>query len=196
MAKKKKEKVADHEEILEKEAYRHKPLEDDTKEEDFAVHEEEIEKEEIPKDEKLEKELNEYKDKYLRLYSEFENFRRRTNKEKLEVISNANEKLMVELLPIVDDFERAEDSFNDAKDLKAIKEGVDLIYNKLVRTLENNGVKKMHSRGQELDTEKHEAITQIPAPEEKLKGKIVDVIEEGYVMHDKVIRYAKVVIGQ
>ena len=196
MAKKKNQNATEHEELIETEDHKHEPLEDETNEENFAVHEEEIEKQDIPQEEKLQKELDEYKDKYLRLYSEFENFRRRTNKERLEVISNANERLIVDLLPVIDDFERAESSFNDAKDLKAIKEGVDLIYNKLVKTLEANGVKKMESRGQELDTEKHEAITQIPAPEDKLKGKIVDVIEEGYVMHDKVIRFAKVVIGQ
>ena len=99
-------------------------------------------KKDIPKEEKLQKELDEYKDKYLRLYSEFENFRRRTNKEKYEVISNANERLLVDILPIVDDFERAEQSFKEAKDLKAIKEGVDLIYNKFLKTLESKGVKK------------------------------------------------------
>lgn len=130
MAKSKKNKNHEEkEEVLQKEE--HEVLEDRTNEEDFKVHEEEIEKEDISNEEKLQKELDEYRDKYLRLYSEFENFRRRTNKEKLDVISNANERLIVDILPIVDDFERAEKSFNDAKDLKAIKEGVDLIYNKL-----------------------------------------------------------------
>ncbi|MEQ8359036.1 MAG: nucleotide exchange factor GrpE [Cytophagales bacterium] len=194
MAKNKKKKELEHEEVIQKE--KHEVFEDNTNEEDFAVHEEEIEKEDIPKEEKLQKELDEYKDKYLRLYSEFENFRRRTNKEKYEVISNANERLLVDILPIVDDFERAEQSFKEAKDLKAIKEGVDLIYNKFLKTLESKGVKKMKSKGEVLDTEKHEAITQIPVEEKKKKGKIVDVIEEGYTLNDKVIRYAKVVIGQ
>ncbi len=152
--------------------------------------------EEVSAEEKLQKELDEYKDKYLRLYSEFENFRRRTNKEKYETIHNANERLIVDILPIVDDFERAEKSFKDAKDMKAVVEGIDLIYHKLLKTLESKGVKKMKSQGEALDTERHEAITQIPAPEKKLKGKIVDVIEEGYLLHEKVIRYAKVVIGQ
>ncbi len=195
MAKNKKKKTStEHEEVMQKE--KHEVLEDNTNEEDFAVHEDEIEKEEISNEEKLQKELEEYKDKYLRLYSEFENFRRRTNKEKYEVISTANERLLIDIIPIVDDFERAEKSFKDAKDLKAIKEGVDLIYNKLLKTLESKGVQKMKSQGEALDTEKHEAITQIPVDDKKKKGKIVDVIEEGYTLHDKVIRYAKVVIGQ
>jgi molecular chaperone GrpE len=157
---------------------------------------EQSENEDLSVEEKLEKELAEYKDKYLRLYSEFENFRRRTNKEKLDVIQSANERLIVDVLPIIDDFERAEQSFQDAKDLKSIKVGVDLIYNKLLKTLESKGVRKIKSKGESLDTEMHEAITQIPAPNKKLIGKIVDVIEDGYTLHDKVIRYAKVVIGQ
>lgn len=194
MAKNKKKKDSEHEDVLQKE--KHEVLEDDTKGEEFAVHEEEIEKEVLSNEEILQKELDEYKDKYIRLYSEFENFRRRTNKEKYETISNANERLLVDILPIIDDFERAEQSFKEAKDLKAIKEGVDLIYNKLLKTLESKGVKKMKSVGEKLDTEKHEAITQIPVEDKKKKGKIVDVIEEGYTLHDKVIRYAKVVIGQ
>lgn len=153
-------------------------------------------KEELKEEEKLESELNEYKDKYLRLYSEFENFRRRTNKEKMDIINNANERLIVDLLPIVDDFERAEKSFKEACDVKAIKEGVDLIYHKMVKMLEVNGVKKIESKGEKFDDDKHEAVTQIPAPEMKLKGKVVDVIEEGYKLKEKVIRYAKVVVGQ
>lgn len=193
MAKKKKQKEQE-EEVLQTET--HEILEDRTDEENFAVHEEEIEKEDISKEEKLQKELDEYKDKYLRLYSEFENFRRRTNKEKVEIISNANERLIVDIIPIIDDFERAEKSLEDSEDAKAIKEGVDLIYNKLLKTLESKGVKKLKSIGEALDTEKHEAITQIPVDDKKKKGKIVDVIEEGYILHDKVIRYAKVVIGQ
>ena len=114
----------------------------------------------------------------------------------MQVINNANERLIVDLLPIVDDFERAEKSFTEASDVKAIKEGVDLIYLKMVKMLESNGVQKIASKGEKFDDDKHEAVTQIPAPEKKLKGKVVDIIEEGYKLKDKVIRYAKVVVGQ
>lgn len=144
---------------------------------------------------KLQDELAEAKDKYLRLYSEFENFRRRTSKEKLEMIQVANEQLVVSLLPIMDDFERAEKAFQgtESKEL----EGFLLIYNKFRKTLEQSGVKPMDIKpGADFDADVHEAITQVPAPEEKLKGKIVDVVERGYVLNDKVIRYAKVVVGQ
>lgn len=147
--------------------------------------------------EKLKDELAESKDKYLRLYSEFENFRRRTAKEKLEMVQTANEDLMTVLLPIIDDFERAEKSFEDEKsDVKAIREGVQLIHNKFKKALEQKGLEVMKSKeGMDFDPEYHEAITQIPAPKKSLKGKVVDVIEKGYMLKDKVIRYAKVVIG-
>jgi len=146
--------------------------------------------------ESLEAELLESKDKYLRLYSEFENFRRRTAKEKLELIGSANEGLIQSLLPIIDDFERAGKSMTDEMDIKSIREGVDLIYNKFKNILELKGVKKIEAgKGSDFDVELHEAITQIPAPEEGLQGKIVDVVENGYQLNDKVIRFAKVVTG-
>lgn len=146
---------------------------------------------------KLEDELAESKDKYLRLYSEFENFRRRTAKEKLDMVQTANEELMAELLPVLDDFERAIKTFDDKKsDLKAVKDGVLLIQNKLNKALERKGLRVMEGKeGMDFDPEFHEAITQIPSPKPKLKGKVVDVIEKGYLLKDKVIRYAKVVIG-
>ncbi len=153
-------------------------------------------KKKTSKKEELKQELAEAKDKYLRLYSEFENFRRRTAKEKLELVGTANEGLMHSLLPILDDFERADKSYSEDMDAKSIKEGVDLIYNKFKNVLEQKGIKKIEvEKGSDFDTELHEAITQIPAPEEELKGKIVDVIENGYLLSDKVIRYAKVVTG-
>lgn len=148
------------------------------------------------KQEELKQELADAKDKYLRLYSEFENFRRRTAKEKLELVGTANEGLMHSLLPILDDFERADKSFNDEVELKSMKEGIDLIHSKFKNALEQKGIKKIEvEKGAEFDTELHEAITQIPVPEKKLKGKIVDVIENGYQLSDKVIRFAKVVTG-
>jgi molecular chaperone GrpE len=143
---------------------------------------------------KLQSELAEQKDKYIRLYSEFDNFRRRTAKEKLEMIQSANEQLLKALLPVIDDFERAEKSFKD-KDSKEL-EGFFLIYNKFKKTLDQYGVKVMEAgSGSEFNPDLHEAITQIPAPDEKLKGKIVDVVERGYLLNEKVIRFAKVVVG-
>lgn len=142
----------------------------------------------------LKAELEESKDKYLRLYSEFENFRRRNAKERLELIKTANEELVTALLPVLDDFERATKAMGE--DVKAVKEGVELIYNKLNKSLEQKGLKPMGDLiGKEFDADLHEAITHTPAPEESLKGKIVDVIENGYYLNDKVIRYAKVIIG-
>ena len=146
---------------------------------------------------RLQDELAESKDKYLRLYSEFENFRRRTAKEKLDMVQTANGELMGALIPILDDFERAEKSFEDKNtDLKAVKEGIQLIHNKFCKILEQKGLKEMEGKeGMDFDAEYHEAITQIPAPKKSLKGKVVDVIEKGYMLKDKVVRYAKVVIG-
>jgi molecular chaperone GrpE len=170
----------------------------ETTEATMEVEKEEEKQEEVvlSPEEKLEAEVKEAKDKYLRLYSEFENFRRRTAKEKLELIGSANESLIQSLLPIIDDFERADKSMTKDSDVKSVKEGVDLIYNKLKSILEQKGVKKIEAgAGSDFDVEFHEAITQIPAPEEKLKGKVVDVIESGYQLNDKVIRFAKVVTG-
>lgn len=146
--------------------------------------------------EQLKAALADQKDKYLRLYSEFENFRRRTAKEKLEMVKTANEGLILDLLPVVDDFERADKSFSDETELGSMKEGVDLIYQKLVNALEKKGVAVIDvSKGSDFDPELQEAITQIPAPEEELKGKVVDVIEKGYQLGEKVIRFTKVVTG-
>ncbi|MBX2961723.1 MAG: nucleotide exchange factor GrpE [Cyclobacteriaceae bacterium] len=144
---------------------------------------------------KLQDELAESKDKYLRLYSEFENFRRRTAKEKLELIQTASEGLIVSLLPVIDDFERAEKALMGAESKEL--EGFQLIYNKFKKVLEQNGVKTMELKpGADFNTDVHEAITQVPVTEEKLKGKIVDIIEPGYLLKEKVIRYAKVVVGE
>jgi|TARA_R110002096_G_scaffold55627_11_gene142666 molecular chaperone GrpE len=138
----------------------------------------------------LSKENQELKDKYVRLYSEFENFRRRTAKEKLEMIDTASKNIIQEILPVLDDFER---SFKiEGND----QEGSRLIYSKLSKVLESKGLKPMDDLvGKAFDAEYHEAITQIPAPSEDLKGKIVDVVEKGYMLSDKVVRFAKVVIG-
>jgi molecular chaperone GrpE len=143
---------------------------------------------------KVQDELAEAKDKYLRMYSEFENFRRRTAKEKLELIQSANEQLVKLLLPVLDDFERAEKALqsSDSKE----QEGFVLIYNKFKKVLEQTGVKAMDLQpGSDFDADLHDAITQVPTPDEALKGKIVDVVEKGYLLNEKVIRHAKVVVG-
>lgn len=141
---------------------------------------------------KLQDELAEARDKFLRLYSEFENFRRRTAKERLELMQTANEALVLALLPISDDFERAEKSMKEGEEL----EGFKLIHNKFRKVLEQYGAKVMKLEpGDDFDADLHEAITQIPAPEEKFKGKIVEVIEKGYLLNEKVIRFARVVVG-
>ncbi|WAC15467.1 nucleotide exchange factor GrpE [Dyadobacter pollutisoli] len=140
-------------------------------------------------------EIAELKDKYLRLYADFENFRRRTAKEKLEMISGASADMVKVILPIVDDFERAKVSFDSSTEIDALKEGVDLIYTKLFKTLESKGLKAMESKGETFDAEIHESIAQFPAPSEDLKGKVIDEIEKGYYLNDKVIRYAKVIVG-
>ena len=136
-------------------------------------------------------EVAEYKDKYLRLYSEFENYRRRTSKERLELISTANSGLMKALIPIADDFDRALKAGTEGA-----VEGVELIFNKFKNTLEGKGLKKMETvSGDDFDEDFHEAITQIPAPDKSLAGKIIDIIEPGYFLGEIVIRFAKVVTG-
>lgn len=153
---------------------------------------------EAPKEEKtatVEDELTEAKDKYLRLYSEFENFRRRTSKEKLDLISTANKGLMEDLVPVLDDFERAISASEASEDFEALKEGITLVSNKLSKVLTGKGLKKIDvNKGDAFDDEIHEAITQIPA-EEELDGKVVDVVEAGYKLGDAVVRFAKVVVG-
>jgi molecular chaperone GrpE len=140
-------------------------------------------------------EVAELKDKYLRLYADFENFRRRTAKEKLDLIGNANEGLLVSLLPVVDDFERAMQSLEASADPAAALEGIKLIYNKFTKTLEGKGLKPMTSKGEVFNADLHESVTQFPAPSDDLKGKVIDEVERGYLLNEKVIRYAKVIVG-
>lgn len=140
-------------------------------------------------------ELAELKNKYLRLYADFENFRRRTAKEKLDLIANANEGLLVSLLPVIDDFERAMQSLETSTDPNAALEGIKLIHNKFTKTLESKGLKPMVSKGEPFNADLQESVTQFPAPSPDLKGKVIDEIERGYLLNDKVIRYAKVIVG-
>lgn len=134
-------------------------------------------------------------DKFLRLYAEFDNYKRRTSKERSDLLQTAGKDVIVSLLPVLDDFERASRAIENAKDVAAVKEGVNLVYNKLKNLLAQKGLKEMVSKGQHFDADIHEAVTNIPAPDEAMKGKIVDVLEEGYLLNDKVIRFAKVVVG-
>lgn len=153
--------------------------------------------EELSDLEKAQIELAESKDKFLRLYSEFENFRRRNAKERLELVKTASEDLISDLLPVMDDFERAEKSFDTKLDNDSIIEGFVLIKTKFEKVLKNRGLTVMESDpGIAFDPEIHEAITKIPAPDAKLKGKVVDVVEKGYLLNEKVVRFAKVVIGE
>lgn len=150
---------------------------------------------EMSTEEKLQLEVGELKDKYIRLYADFENFRRRTAKERLELLGTANAEMLRTILPIVDDFERAMQSFDTTTEVEPLKEGVSLIYHKLYKALESKGLKPMESKGKVFDAELHESIAQFPAQSDDMKGKVVDEVEKGYLLNDKVIRYAKVVVG-
>ena len=141
-------------------------------------------------------EIEALKDKYLRSVAEFDNYRKRTMKEKAELILNGGEKSISSILPIVDDFERALKNMETAEDVAAVREGVELIYNKFMTVLGQNGVKVIETKEQPLNTDFHEAIAVIPAPAEELKGKILDCVQTGYTLNDKVIRHAKVVVGE
>lgn len=145
---------------------------------------------------KLEAELSEQKDKYLRLMAEFDNFRRRTAKERLELIQTAGKDVIVSLLDVLDDCDRAEKQLQGSEDIAAQKEGVLLVFNKLRNNLQQKGVKVMESVNTDFDVEKHEAITEIPAPTEEMKGKVIDEVTKGYFLNDKIIRFAKVVVGK
>jgi molecular chaperone GrpE len=159
--------------------------------------EEKVETSNEQNEESTVKEINvDFKDKYIRLYSEFENYRKRTAKEKIDIITNASENLLKEILPVVDDFERAIVNNEKVTEAETIKEGFELIHNKLYKTLTNQGLKPMDAIEKNFDPDIHEAITKIPAPKNKLKGKVIDVIEKGYTINDKVIRFAKVVVGE
>ena len=146
---------------------------------------------ELTEAEKLQTELYELKDKYLRLYSDFDNFRKRTAKEKLEMIQSASERVIVDIIPVIDDIERATANAQEGE----ISEGIHLIFNKLYNTLAVKGLKPMDAKGVVFNADLHEAITQFPAPTEDDKGKVFDVVEKGYYLNDKVIRFAKVVVA-
>jgi len=190
MARKKDNKLNDQEAVRE--------ISDDpvTKEDKGTSGNSEIKENEQVEEMKIEDRFAELQDKYLRLSAEFDNYRKRTLKEKMELIKTAGEDILVNILPVVDDFERAMKSMNNATELSSVKEGVELIYNKFIEYLRQHGVKAIESDSKELNTDIHEAVTKIPAPSADLKAKIVDTIQKGYYLNEKVIRYAKVVVGE
>jgi molecular chaperone GrpE len=149
----------------------------------------------ISDEDKLKAEATEWQNKYLRLYAEFDNFKRRTSKERLELLQIAGKDVISDLLTVLDDFERAQKSIETATDVVAVKEGVTLVQHKLKSILNQKGLKEMESIGKEFDADLHEGITSIPAPSADLKGKVIDELEKGYLLNDKVIRFAKVIIG-
>ena len=190
---KEKEKMAEELNVEEtKDTAEEQPQNDQAEEAAPLTHEEQLEKEL----EDAQAVIEEQKDKYLRLSAEFDNYRKRTMKEKAELILNGGEKSISSILPVIDDFERAIKTMETAKDVKAVKEGVELIYNKFMATLAQKGVKVIETKDQPLDTDYHEAIAVIPAPSEEQKGKILDCVQTGYTLNDKVIRHAKVVVGE
>lgn len=146
--------------------------------------------------EKTEEELLDLKDKHIRLQAEFDNYRKRTLKERMELLKTASESLLINILPVIDDFDRAMQMMDVVEEESHVKDGVKLIYTKFQDFLKQNGVKEIEAKGQSFDTDLHEAITTIPAPTEELKGKIVDAVQKGYYLNDKVIRFSKVVIGE
>ena len=165
-------------------------------EEESAEETVEEEPEEEKKEASPEEKLAELQDRYLRLTAEYDNFRKRTLKEKIDLQKSANERLLEALLPVADDFDRAMQSVEEAKDIEAVKEGMRLISGKFQGFLNQQGVKEIEAVNIDFDTDVHEAITKIPAPSKKLKGKVVDVVQKGYYLNEKVLRFSKVVIGE
>lgn len=155
-----------------------------------------VEEEEVVQEISWEEKYMEMNDRYMRLYAEFDNFRRRTQKEKVELMGTASSGVLKDLIPVLDDFERAITYNETAQEIDSVKEGFGLIYSKYKLILESKGLKPMNSKGQPFDSELHEAIANIPAPSDDLKGKIIDDVEKGYLLNEKVVRFAKVVVGQ
>jgi molecular chaperone GrpE len=146
--------------------------------------------------EKAEADIVELKDRHIRLQAEFDNYRKRTLKERMELLKTASESVLVNILPVIDDFDRAMQTLDSVEEQSPVKDGVKLIYNKFQELLKQNGVKEIEAKEQDFNTDLHEAITTFPAPTEALKGKIIDVVQKGYYLNDKVIRHSKVVIGE
>ncbi len=161
-----------------------------------TVQEQDTEATQESKEPTAEERYAELNNKYIRIHAEFDNYRKRTNKEKLDTINSANAGVLKDMLPVLDDFERAIKNNETVEDAAAIKEGFNLIFNKFRSIMESKGIKEMKTKGEPFDSEIHEAIANVPAPKKKDKGKVIEAVEKGYYLNDKVIRYAKVVVGQ
>lgn len=196
----KKSKQKDEGEVIEEKVTSTQTEDSNNQIEESEENQEEIqatcEGEEVDKVEELTLKVSELNDKYLRLTAEYDNYRKRTLKERMELIKSAGEGTLKSLLPVVDDFDRAISHLNEASDLEAVKKGIDLIYNKFQEFLKRNGVVEIEAKDKDFDTDLHEAVTKIPAPSDTMKGKVVDCIEKGYMLNDKIIRFAKVVVGE
>lgn len=173
-----------------------KTSETDNSQDKTAANDTDTTAQDTDKGDDLQQKYDELNDRYLRLMAEFDNYRKRTLKEKMDLTKYAEEDVIKGILPVVDNMERAIKSLETATDVNAVKEGINLIYKKFLEFLEKRGIKEIEALNKELDTDLHEAVTKFAAPSEDLKGKIIDVIEKGYYLHDKVIRYAKVVVGE
>ena len=180
----------------EKQAVEDQNTEDQQGSENNIVTEEVNTEAEVKVEPTAEERYAELNDKYIRIHAEFDNYRKRTNKEKFDIIGNANAGVLRDMLPVMDDFERAIKNNLTSEDLEGVKEGFNLIYNKFKTTLEGKGLKPMNSDGDVFDVQIHEAIANVPAPSKKQKGKVIEAVEKGYFLNDKVIRFAKVVVGQ
>jgi molecular chaperone GrpE len=156
---------------------------------------EDLPENEVSEVDKLKAEVAMLNDKYVRMYAEFDNYKRRTTKERIDLLQTAGKDVIVSMLTVLDDFERAAKAMETATEVTQVKEGVELVHHKLKSLLNNKGLKEMESKGKVFDVELHEAITNIPAPSDDLKGKVVDEVEKGYFLNDKLIRFAKVVVG-
>ncbi|MCA1747210.1 MAG: nucleotide exchange factor GrpE [Bacteroidales bacterium] len=192
---KKSQKTEKQEEINDQEVFE-ETAEEQQETTDNGIDEQEEPAEEKSKEQELEDKLAELQDKYLRLSAEYDNYRKRTLREKVELQEVIREDIFINILSVIDDLERAMEAVKSAKDIEAVKSGMELIHVKFSKYLSGQGVKEIDAMGKELDTDQHEAITKIPVDSKKKKGKVVDVVEKGYMLRDRVIRFAKVVIGE
>ena len=192
------EPIVDQQEMEEAELQQEETQEQEPKEENEAAEQEETPAEPTPEEriEQLEAELAKANNRYLFLVADFDNYRKRTLQEKQDLIKNGGQKVLEGILPVVDDIERAIEAIAQGGDLDSLKEGVDLIHNKLMSYLKANNVEPIESTGELFDTDFHEAVTTFPAPSEDQKGKVIDTVQKGYTLNDKVLRHAKVVVGQ
>ena len=190
------EEVLKNEEVMEETAQAEENQQEETAQEEAPAAEQTVEEQLANMLEEAQQMVREEKDKYLRLSAEFDNYRKRTLKEKAELIKNGGEKTLTAILPVLDDFERALKNMETSEETKAMKEGVELIFNKSQKILGQEGLQKIETEGKEFDTDFHEAIALIPAPSEDLKGKILDCVQTGYMLNEKVIRHAKVAVAQ